>query len=83
MAFCVVLDSRIKEVLTHIMTQIKKPWYQSKSKWAGILGGLSIAAPGIISWLNGSGFGLQEIWAGAIVILAVFGIRDLPILNRR
>ncbi|KKL96643.1 hypothetical protein LCGC14_1842410 [marine sediment metagenome] len=55
----------------------------SKSKWAGILGGLSVATPGIISWLNGNGFGLQEIWAGLIVILAVFGIRDLPVLNRR
>lgn len=65
------------------MAQIKKPWYQSKSKWAGILGGLSIAAPGIISWLNGNGFGLQEIWSGLIVILAVFGIRDLPVLNRK
>ena len=61
----------------------KKPFWMSKTKWAGILGGLSIASPGIISWLNGNGFGLQEIWSGLIVILAVFGIRDLPVLNRR
>lgn len=65
------------------MAQENKPWYKSKSKWAGILGGLTLAAPGVISWLSGNGFGFEEIWSGLIVILAVFGIRDLPFLNRR
>ena len=58
-----------------------KNWYQSKTKWAGILAGVGLALPGIIAWLNGGGFPLASIWAGAIAILGVFGIRDLPALN--
>lgn len=58
-----------------------KPWYASKTKWAGILGGIAIALPGIASWLNGSGFQYESILVGVTAILAVFGIRDLPFIN--
>ena len=61
----------------------KKPFWMSKSKWAGILTGIGIAMPGIIAWLNGGSFPLMGIYSAGIAVLAVFGIRDLPILNRK
>ncbi len=63
------------------MATNKKVWYKSKTKWAGIVGGIGFAIPGIVSWLSGSGLGVGEIWVGVLAILAVFGIRDLPVLN--
>lgn len=65
------------------MALAKKPWYVSKTKWAGILAGVYLALPGVISWLNGAGMGFGDIYTGIIAILAVFGIRDLPSLNRK
>ena len=64
------------------MSQVKKAWYKSKTKWAGILTGVGIALPGIINWLNGGVLPLVELYQSAIAILAVLGIRDLPVLNR-
>ncbi len=61
----------------------KKAWYASKSKWAGILTGVGIAMPGIIAWLNDGNFPLMGIYSACVAVLAVFGIRDLPILNRK
>ena len=61
----------------------KKPWYQSKSKWAGILAGAGVIIGGLVSWLNGAPFPITEIYTGIIVILAVFGIRNLPVLNKK
>ncbi len=65
------------------MTQELKAWYLSKTKWAGILTGVGLIVPGIVSWLNGGSVPIHEIWLGAATILTVFGIRDLPILNRK
>lgn len=62
-------------------TKQDKAWYQSKSKWAGILTGVGFILPGVINMLNGGGFPLGEVWIGVTAILAVFGIRDLPVLN--
>jgi len=53
-----------------------KAWYQSKTKWAGILAGVGLALPGIIGWLNGNGFDITGVWAGIVAILGVFGLRD-------
>lgn len=64
------------------MVEKTKQWYKSKTKWAAILGGLMVAAPGVISWLEGGDIGLMQILEGAALILAVFGIRDLPIINK-
>lgn len=58
-------------------------WYASKTKWAGIVGGLALALPGILSWLNGAGLGYKSILEGVAAVLAVFGIRDLPVLNTK
>lgn len=60
---------------------VVKQWYQSKSKWAGILGGVGIILPGVINMLNGGALPVGEMWFGVITILGVFGIRDLPVLN--
>lgn len=60
----------------------QKKWYESKTKWAGILTGVGIILPGIIRWLNGGSIPIGEIWAGVVAILGVFGIRDLPVLNK-
>lgn len=61
---------------------VKKDWYKSKTKWAGILTGLGIVLPGLINWLNGGQFPLGQAWAATVAILAVLGIRDLPVLNK-
>lgn len=65
------------------MTQEKKISWKSKTKWAGVLTGLGISIPGLVAWLNGGDFPLREIYSSVVVILAVFGIRDLPVLNRK
>lgn len=61
---------------------VQKDWYKSKTKWAGILAGLGLVLPGLINWLNGGSFPLGQVWAATVAILAVLGIRDLPVLNK-
>lgn len=53
-----------------------KYFWASKTKWAGILGGLTLMAPSVISWLSGGSLNLAEVWQGFLVILGVFGVRD-------
>ena len=53
---------------------MNKEWYKSKTNWAGILAGLSTIVAGWPDW--------QLVTGGVVVILAVLGIRGLPILNR-
>lgn len=62
--------------------ETKKPFWKSKTKWAGILAGVGLILPGVISWLNGGAIPVSEIWTGVVAILTVLGIRDLPILNK-
>lgn len=57
-------------------------WYKSKTKWAGILVGVSLALPSIIGYLNGSGLDITGIWQGIVAILGVFGLRDALDLNK-
>ena len=59
-----------------------KKWYKSKTKWAGLLGGLSAMLPGIIASLNGNYLPIMDVLGGLTIILGVFGIRDLPIINQ-
>ena len=67
------------------MTTEKKPWFKSKVKWSSILigaGAVLTTAGGI---LNGSIefiTGIQALAVEVGIILAVFGIRDLPFINR-
>jgi len=60
-----------------------EPFWKSKTKMAGILAGVGIALGGLIGWLNTGVVPIAELWSAAIAILAVFGIRDLPVLNRK
>ena len=77
-----VRDIKINKLKKMKKATDKKKWWKSKTKWAGILTGVGMALPGIISWLNGDGLEISQIWAGAVTILAVFGIRDLPFINK-
>lgn len=59
-------------------------WYQSKTKWAGLIGGLSLLLGTVAGFLNGNVDAFNAMQALALEIsgvLAIFGIRDLPILN--
>ena len=51
-------------------------FWKSKTKLAGILTGIGLMLPGIIQWLNGGVFPIANVWAGAVAILGVFGVRD-------
>ena len=67
------------------MTNEKK-WYQSKTKWAAILIGLSPILATIGAMIEGSvdfGTGLTYLAPQIGTVLAVFGIRDLPFINRQ
>lgn len=64
----------------------QKKWYQSKTKWAALLIGIGPIAVTIGSILNGSiefVSGLTYLAPQVGVVLAVFGIRDLPFINKK
>lgn len=68
------------------MTTEKKSWYKSKTKWAALLIGLGPILATIGSLLNGSidfGTGLAYLAPQLGAVLAVFGIRDLPFINKK
>ena len=63
----------------------EKKWYQSKTKWAAILVGLGpvlATLGGLISGELGI-TGLIQLSTELGVVLAVFGIRDLPFINKK
>ncbi len=64
----------------------EKKWYQSKTKWAGLLLGLSAVLGTVGSFLNGNlspTSALMTLTTEVGVVLAIFGIRDLPFINRK
>ena len=68
-----------------IMELQKKPWYRSKTKWGALLIGLAPVLMTVGNLLSGnvdivSSFPSLMTQIG--VILAVFGIRDLPFINK-
>jgi len=68
------------------MTIEKKSWYQSKTKWAALFIGLAPVLSVIGGMMNGSidvTTGITQLSAGVGVILGVFGIRDLPFINKK
>ena len=68
------------------MTIEKKSWYQSKTKWAALFIGMAPILSVIGGMLNGSidvTTGISQLAAGAGGILGVFGIRDLPFINKK
>ena len=60
-------------------------WYSSKTKWAGLLIGGSAFLGTLGGWLGGA-MDFSTFFTTAMidigVILAIFGIRDLPIINK-
>lgn len=66
--------------------QTEKKWYQSKTKWAAILIGIGPVIVTVGSILNGSidfMTGIQSLAPQVGVVLAVFGVRDIPFLNKK
>lgn len=64
----------------------KNPWYTSKTKWAGLLLGISAifgtlgtALQGDMQWTTA----LTQLVGEVGGVLAVFGIRDLPFINKK
>ena len=51
-------------------------FWTSKTKLAGLLGGISLMIPSVITWLNGGSLNVIEIWQGFLIVLGVFGVRD-------
>ena len=67
------------------MTIEKKPWYKSKTDWAAITGTTAAILTIITKMINGSiGIfaGLEALLIPITIILAVFGFRGLPFINR-
>jgi len=68
------------------MTIDKKPWYKSKTKWASVLiggGAILTTVGGILSGSVDFVNGAKALAVEAGVILAIFGVRDLPFVNRK
>lgn len=64
----------------------EKPWYVSKTKWAALLIGLGPILSVIGGMLNGSvdfNTGITQLLAGIGIVLGVFGVRDLPFVNKK
>lgn len=63
----------------------EKPWYKSKTKIGAGLVGLSAIIGTVGGWLQGSiepGTAVIALIAQIGVVLTVFGIRDLPFVNK-
>ena len=68
------------------MTEEKKSWYKSKTKWAALLIGLSPILATVGAYLNNSidiGTAVMQFSAEIGIVLAIFGIRDLPFINKK
>ena len=65
---------------------VEKRWFESKTKWAAILIGLAPVLTTLGGMLNGHldiGSGVFTLASQVGVVLAVFGIRDIPMLNKK
>ncbi len=63
----------------------KKAWYKSKTKIAAILLGIGPLLVTIGGLLNGSvniNVGMVRLITEVGIILGIFGIRDLPFINK-
>lgn len=64
-----------------IMAIETKAWYKSKTKWAGIVAGVLIFANVTPGWIAGGQFPANQFLEALLVVLGIFGVRDLPIVN--
>ena len=63
-----------------------KPWYKSKTKIGTALVGLSAVIGTLGGWLSGTiepNQAITSLIAELGVVLAVFGVRDLPFVNKK
>ena len=63
-----------------------KKWYKSKTKWGTLLIGVSVVLGTVGGWLSGSidaGSAFTALMLQVGGILAVFGVRDLPFINKK
>lgn len=63
-----------------------KPWYKSKTKIGATLVGLSALIGTVGGWLSGTiepGQAIMSLIAEIGVVLTVFGVRDLPFVNKK
>ena len=68
------------------MAKEEKKWYQSKTKVSAVLIGLSAVFGTVAGIIIGNIpviVGLQTIVVEAGMILGVFGLRDLPFVNKK
>jgi len=66
--------------------EIEKKWYQSKTKWAALLIGLGPVLATVGGLIQGSidfGTGFIQLSAELGIVLAIFGVRDLPFINNK
>ncbi len=62
-----------------------KAWYQSKTKLGAAFVGLSAIIGTVGGWMNGTldpSIAIQSLLAEIGVVLAVFGVRDWPFINK-
>ena len=67
------------------MTQENKKWFKSKTKWAAVLGGAALVLGTVAGFLSGNiAFwpAFQAVAVEVALILGIFGVRDLPFINR-
>lgn len=62
-----------------------KPWYKSKTKIGATLVGLSAVIGTLGGWLSGAiepSQAITSLIAEIGVVIAMFGVRDLPVVNK-
>ena len=63
-----------------------KPWYKSKTKIGAALVGLSAIIGTVGGWLSGAivpSVAMTSLIAEIGVVLTIFGVRDLPFVNKQ
>lgn len=68
------------------MTQEKKSWYKSKTKWGAVLIGVAAILGTVGGWLSGTidaGSALTALITELGAVLLVFGVRDIPFINKK
>ncbi len=66
--------------------EIKKKWYQSKTKIGGVIIGFSAILGTVGGWLTGTietAFAIQSLIVEVGIVVTLFGVRDLPFINNK
>jgi predicted phage tail protein len=63
-----------------------KPWYKSKTKLGVLIGGLGAIFTTVGAWMQGAvdvSTAITALMTEVGVILALFGVRDMPFVNKK